>query len=464
MKWLVLECCIASIFLSGCGQSEGENTEESGAFKFKPAPHKRSHVNLRTFDKNSGKISAVRKGISEGISAGQSANIVSGTNLKGAFAGVYNPFKYIKALQQKIRENWQVPATAGTRSGAVSFIVDHTGSVSQLIVVKSSGAADYDASMLQAIEHAVPLPPLVASAPAKLPVEFTFNERLAKGVATADDWKKIVSEQDHLVQKNKEDYQALRKRGRAHAHLGEYDKALSDYTAVISALSKDDSEQNEENEKEKDKEPANPELVEAVVARAKCYLYIDSYKAALQDLEQVKKLEPDKARPYILEAAAYMGLGKLKKAFAAIDTAIKLNGNDAEAFALKANCDNMAIHHQEALADASRAIELDPEYGSAYAYRGDAYEALKDYDKALKDYSKNVELDSDEGQAYVRRAELYCTQGQFDKAVFDATEAVRLSPQSAEAFYYRAHANDELGLKAQAQKDLARAKQLGFKG
>jgi tetratricopeptide (TPR) repeat protein len=223
--------------------------------------------------------------------------------------------------------------------------------------------------------------------------------------------------------------------------LGEYRKAIADYKAVIAKA--------EEN-------------VEAYLERAKCYLYIDDYKHALDDCIKCEKLAPTLAQTHTLAAVAQLGLGHLDQAQNSIEIALTLSPNDPEAWALRANCDNLAIKHLAAVADATKAIALDPNYGSAYAYRGDAYEALKDYGAAMRDYTKNVELDPNEAQAFMRRSELYSTLGQFDKAVFDATEAIKLSPASGEAYYYRSLANDELGLKAQAKKDFARAKQLGL--
>ncbi|MBU6455200.1 MAG: TonB family protein [Cyanobacteria bacterium REEB67] len=427
---------ILSLLMSGCNQPE---SDESAPIVTKKPVNK--HRRITAAGASNGSTTVSSEGISEGISAGQTTSIVSGTNLKGAFAGVFSPWKYTRALQERIANKWQMPPGASTKSGIVAFVIDHTGSISELVVKKSSGATDYDQSMLQAVEHAVPLPPLVASAPPKLKVEFTFDERLAHGVASQEDWKKIATEQGLALEKDPMDFQALTRRGRARLHLGDIEKALQDYKAVIIG-----SENN----------------VHAYLERAKCYLYIDNYKAALLDCQQCQRLAPEMAKGYTLAAAAQLGLGHLQEAFKSLDRAIELSPNDAETWALKANADNLAIKHKDALVDAGKAIEIDPEYGSAYAYRGDACEALKDYDGALRDYSKNVELDAFESQAYIRRAELYSTLGQYDKAVIDATEAIHLAPKNAEGYYYRAHANEELGLKAQAQKDLARAKQLGI--
>lgn len=366
---------------------------------------------------------------------------LAGTSLTGIFAGSFNPVAYTAALQERIKEFWKIAPALGTKSGVVAFTVDHSGNISDLQIKEHSGSKDYDQSMLKAIQTAVPMPPLVASAPAKMVVEFTFNERLLKGQPSKEDLKKIVAEQGAVLERDPADYQALTKRGRAHLRLGDYGRAIEDYKVVIS--------NTEEN-------------VQAYIERAKCYLYIDDYKNALKDCLECQKTAPTLARPYTLAAVAQLGLGHLEEAQSSIDQGINLSPNDPESWALRADCDNLALKHQAAIADGNKALELDPDCGSAYAYRGDAYEALKDYDAALRDYTKNVELNQGEGQAFLRRAELYSTLGQYDKAVFDATEAIKLSPTSAEAYYYRCHANEELGLKAQAQKDFAKAKQLGL--
>jgi len=378
---------------------------------------------------------------SDSAAATKTNDIVTNTDTKGAFAGFFDPFNYTRALQDKIRDNWKVPPALSTKSGVIAFAIDHTGGVSRIAIKQSSGSPEYDESMINAVRHAVPLPPLVAAAPPKVNVEFTFDERLFRGMATKDDLQKIVAEQGAALERDPADCRALAMRGRAHRRLCQYDRAIADYRVVISK---------------------SGENIDSYLERAKCYLYIDEYGKALSDCLSCEKLAPTLAKPYTLSAVAHLGLGHLEQAIKELDKAITLSESDPEAWALRANCQNLALKHREAIADASKAIELDPEYGSAYAYRGDAYEAIKDYENALKDYSKNVELDSHECQAYLRRTELYVNLGEYDKAVIDATQAIKLSPNSGEAYYYRAHANDKLDLKAQAKTDLEKAKQLGF--
>ncbi|MBS1994430.1 MAG: TonB family protein [Cyanobacteria bacterium SZAS LIN-3] len=372
---------------------------------------------------------------------GSKPDIVTGTDLKGAFAGFFDPFNYTRALQDRIRENWKVAPALSTKCGVVTFAIDHRGEVSEVKVKQSSGSPEYDKSMVAAVNDAVPLPPLVASAPAKVKVEFTFDERLFRGIATPEDLQKIVAEQGAALERDPADCQALTRRGLAHRRLRNYDKAIEDYRVVISK---------------------SGESISSYIERAKCYLYIDDYKKALADCLACEKLAPTLAKPYTLASVAQLGLGHLDLALKALNTAISLSESDPEAWALRANCHNLALKHREAIADASKAIELDPDYASPYAYRGDAYEAVHEYDRALQDYSKNVSLDPSASQAYLRRTELLAKLGQYDKAVFDATECIKLAPTCGEAYYYRAQANDALGLKAQAAADFARAKQLGF--
>ena len=446
---LVCFAVCATMMLCACSESENDPNNEAAksegdvlvmpifAKKGQGANQSPKNIAARITARGSKKSLS----ISQGITSGENGNIVSGTNLTGSFAGTFDPFNYVVALQEKIKQSWQINPAFSTKSGVVGFSIDHTGSVSNLVIKESSGSSVFDKSMLEAVQRAVPMPPLVASAPAKVQAEFTFNERLLRGLENKDDLKKIVAEQGAAIERNADDCLALMRRARANTRLANYGSAVQDYKRVLSKTT---------------------DNVEALLERAKCYLYMDDYKDALEDCLAGENINPNLAKSFVLAAAAQLGLGKLAEAHISLDAGIALNPTDPEAWALRANCDNLLLKHQNAIEDASKAIALDPQYGSAYAYRGDGYEALKDYDAALRDYSKNVDLDPDHAQSFMRRTELYSTLGQYDKAVFDATEAIRLAPATGEAFYYRAHANEELGLKAQAQNDLARAKQLGL--
>ncbi|MBN2023908.1 MAG: tetratricopeptide repeat protein, partial [Pirellulales bacterium] len=60
------------------------------------------------------------------------------------------------------------------------------------------------------------------------------------------------------------------------------------------------------------------------------------------------------------------------------------------------------------------------------------------------------------------RGDAYRLKHEYDSAIADFTEAIRLDPKDADAYYFRGLAYKSKGQRAAAERDLAKAKRLGY--
>ena len=130
-------------------------------------------------------------------------------------------------------------------------------------------------------------------------------------------------------------------------------------------------------------------------------LYFDDYVLSIQYFNQVIKLKPYLAEPYLLRSVAKVQLGDL----------------------------------QGALGDVNKAIELNP-FNAGYFYtRGFIYRQMNQLDDALNDFSQALFF-SPQNRTYLSmRADVYARQEQYDLAKADIDFLLHREPQSASLLY-----------------------------
>ena len=113
-----------------------------------------------------------------------------------------------------------------------------------------------------------------------------------------------------------------------------------------------------------------PDFIEAYLARAQVYFWIDDFDKAIKDYTSVIEIDPDYASAYVGRGQAYSNKG----------------------------C------YARAIDDFSRAIEIDPDYASAYVQRGCVY-LKKDCDaRAKEDFSRAIELGDNSARKLLEEA------------------------------------------------------------
>jgi serine/threonine protein kinase/lipoprotein NlpI len=241
----------------------------------------------------------------------------------------------------------------------------------------------------------------------------------------------------------------------------------------------------------------DPALVNAYTGRGLSYYRLGDRDRAFDDYSTAIRLEPNTKRtsiPYLNRAIVWRERGNSERAFEDIDNSLRLDPKFHLAFNTRGNLHYDKRDYDRAIGDYSEAISLDPSYATGYANRGNAYlgkrdaqRALDDYstalrldprnvqalvgrgnaynemkdgDRAIKDYTEALRYDRNYANAYLNRGRVYLDRKDFISALSDYSDAVRLNPKSGLARQGRGLANEGLGRRDEAIKDLREALQL----
>jgi len=89
--------------------------------------------------------------------------------------------EYMAALQRAIKRQWYPPKCPTSRRVQVTFKIHRNGSMSNLRLLASSGAAIADQAALKAVQLAAPFRHLPSGSPEDVDIQFTFDYNVFKG-------------------------------------------------------------------------------------------------------------------------------------------------------------------------------------------------------------------------------------------------------------------------------------------
>jgi uncharacterized caspase-like protein len=153
----------------------------------------------------------------------------------------------------------------------------------------------------------------------------------------------------------------------------------------------------------------------------------------VQPAAQTQQAAASAAGDYLERGKAFFGRNDYDAAVRELTEAVRLDPNLDEAYAYRARAYNGKKDYDRAIADYNTAIRLDPNYVFAYNNRGIAYHNKKDYDRAVADYSEAIRLDPNYALAYNNRGFAYYNKKDYDRAVADYEAALRIDPNYAAA-------------------------------
>ena len=241
------------------------------------------------------------------------------------------------------------------------------------------------------------------------------------------------------IEADPQDVQALIARGVAYMSSNQNEAALADFTAAIAL------------------DPENARLYDY---RGKAYLDMDEPTAALNDLDQAIALGRNLSNTYNRKGIAYDNLGDASRASAAYDQAIALAPGYGLLYSNKANL-TYSNDYNTTIAGYTQALELDPYLSTALVNRGNLYKNNGRYPQAYDDLNRAVEIDPWYGRGLVWRGIYYANvTGSWDLAFEDFNQAVMVDPEYANGWQQRGTAYAEIGWFEMSRSDLEKSVEL----
>ncbi len=287
----------------------------------------------------------------------------------------------------------------------------------------SSFAAKDDAKMEMYAEEMIKRRPDLATPYEKLGLAALRQKEYSKAIVNL---KKVIAiDPDHGW--------AAQKMGAAYLGKGDYEQGIVVFGQIIRDM-------------EEDPKSNARAVAGAYNSRATAYMSKKDYGRAVDDFNQVIKLDPKRAEAYNERGAAYVHQGNIEQGIRDFSKAIELDPKFAIALHSRGAVYARKGDFERALSDFNRSIELAPKDINSYNSRGITYSRKGEYGRAILDFGKIIELDPTFFRAYNSRGMAYVNNGKLTRAIGDFTEAIRLKGNYGEAYFNRGvtyHKNGE---------------------
>ncbi len=178
------------------------------------------------------------------------------------------------------------------------------------------------------------------------------------------------------------------------------------------------------------------QFASAYAYRGRISLFLEDYKAAINDFSKTISLAPDCARAYAERSLAYEKVSEPEKSAGDLQTAVKIKPDLASRFLQNAK-DFVGAKNLDALHEITLCLKLNPDLAEAYSVKGHAELNLGDFDSALADCNKSIELKKSP-EAYKQRARVYFSLRKYTEAIEDFSKAIKFEPDNSLIFEERA--------------------------
>ena len=164
-------------------------------------------------------------------------------------------------------------------------------------------------------------------------------------------------------------YAELIKKGRLELEIGNYQKALEDFSEAIRL---------------------NNEQEEAHFLRGKVYFEMKNYNNALNDFSKSIILNAQKADNYYHRGLTHTKVGNQTKAIQDFSQALVFQADDLEILLARANAYRILKKYNESLKDCQTILAQYPRNSNAYQTRGQINLDMKEAQNALKDFQTAI--------------------------------------------------------------------------
>ncbi len=168
------------------------------------------------------------------------------------------------------------------------------------------------------------------------------------------------------------------------------------------------------------------------------------------------------ADEYFARGQEFMSLGRPDLAAADFDRCVRMDPSDQEALVWRGRANLFQDQVEAALADAERACRLDQGDGEAHSVRGMCLAAVGCFAESVDAFARAASTVGDDAEALFFRGIARAETGDWKAAASDFSDVIDLDPDDAQAWYERGVCYEGLGLHAEAERDLAKARALGF--
>ncbi len=199
--------------------------------------------------------------------------------------------------------------------------------------------------------------------------------------------------------------------------------------------------QNDVNKLMKESDSAinnNPRDIQPYIQRGLCYLGLEEYDKAIADFTSVVTIQPLYTMGYTFRAGVYLVQKEYQKALDDYDKSISLDDQKSPMisgglFTSRGDLFYLLGKYKKAINDYKKAHELYlsadfvlGDIGSTFIYEklSDAYFQLKDYESALASINKQIELNSGYTFSHYTRGKIYAKLGETEKASTDFLQLI----------------------------------------
>jgi tetratricopeptide (TPR) repeat protein len=195
--------------------------------------------------------------------------------------------------------------------------------------------------------------------------------------------------------------------------------------------------------------------------RARLYLAMKDYDAAIAAYDEVLARDPEYDEPYFDRAVAHKGRGDLRAALLDLDHAIKLSVAFTDAYYNRADILLDLGEEELALADFNAVLDIDPDYTEALLNRAAIRIGSGDLNAAEADLIRGLSLSPQHAHLWSAKGLLRAEQGNEHEALECYATAITLDPELVQVYGNRAVLHFSAGRTAEAVADLDQAIALG---
>ncbi len=197
---------------------------------------------------------------------------------------------------------------------------------------------------------------------------------------------------------------------------------------------------------------------QAYLARCEIYAnHLKDYNKALEDIDEVIKLEPNNVNYYINRSYLRYQVNNIRGTMEDLDYAIAIEPNNVTAHYNRALLRSEVGDYNKAVEDYDFVLEQDPENYPAFYNRTMILINIGHYQQGISGLNAMLEKDKDDFVALYQRAMLYIETRQYQAALRDLNSILAKYPKFESGYMLRAQIKQRLGDKRGYEKDLETA-------